>query len=172
MLNSFGRNNSTMVEAKSAIARLNQKNAPESFLDGCITMHESDPRSVLCVLNTERVKMTRFLSLNGAFYTEIFVPLSIILITGFPSWKQDFSATSFCEYSHINHRLSDKYRRIYFEIWFYQWQFYFNYSLDDYSCNNQSHKLEIQQKNSPSYKLILSFPCIYSYSVSLYFFLR
>lgn len=152
--------------------RLNQKNAPESFLDGCITMHESDPRSVLCVLNTERVKMTRFLSLNGAFYTEIFVPLSIILITGFPSWKQDFSATSFCEYSHINHRLSDKYRRIYFEIWFYQWQFYFNYSLDDYSCNNQSHKLEIQQKNSPSYKLILSFPCIYSYSVSLYFFLR
>ncbi|MGL4124566.1 hypothetical protein ACSYT7_05285, partial [Escherichia coli] len=65
--------------------RLNQKNAPESFLDGCITMHESDPRSVLCVLNTERVKMTRFLSLNGAFYTEIFVPLSIILITGFPS---------------------------------------------------------------------------------------
>ena len=65
--------------------RPNQKNAPESFLDGCITMHESDPRSVLCVLNTERVKMTRFLSLNGAFYTEIFVPLSIILITGFPS---------------------------------------------------------------------------------------
>nr|QIC01010.1 Hypothetical protein pB9_00080 [Escherichia coli O25b:H4-ST131] len=39
----------------------------------------------MCVLNTERVKMTRFLSLNGAFYTEIFVPLSIILITGFPS---------------------------------------------------------------------------------------
>ncbi|STG78144.1 Uncharacterised protein [Escherichia coli] len=28
---------------------------------------------------------TSFLSLNGAFYTEIFVPLSIILITGFPS---------------------------------------------------------------------------------------
>ncbi|MCC4721085.1 MULTISPECIES: hypothetical protein, partial [Enterobacteriaceae] len=59
--------------------------ASESFLARCITMHESDPRSVLCVLNTERVKMTRFLSLNGAFYTEIFVPLSIILITGFPS---------------------------------------------------------------------------------------
>ncbi|EPR6329038.1 hypothetical protein ACU7PZ_004946, partial [Escherichia coli] len=65
--------------------RLNQKSAPESFSGRCITMHESDPRSVLCVLNTERVKMTRFLSLNGAFYTEIFVPLSIILITGFPS---------------------------------------------------------------------------------------
>ncbi|RDR09798.1 hypothetical protein C4A16_00171 [Escherichia coli] len=57
--------------------RLNQKNAPESFLEGCITMHESDPRSVSCVLNTGRGKMTRFLPLDGAFYTEIFVPLSL-----------------------------------------------------------------------------------------------
>ena len=40
--------------------RLNQKNAPESFLDGCITMHESDPRSVLCVLNTERSQNDTF----------------------------------------------------------------------------------------------------------------
>ncbi len=47
-------------------------------------MHESDARSVSCVLNTERLKTTSFLPLNGAFYTEIFVPLSIILITGFP----------------------------------------------------------------------------------------
>jgi hypothetical protein len=37
-------------------------------------MHESDARSVSCVLNTGRVKMTRFLPLDGAFYTEIFVP--------------------------------------------------------------------------------------------------
>ncbi len=65
--------------------RPNQKNASESFSGRCITMHESDVRSVSCVLNTERLKTTRFLSLNGAFYTEIFVPLSIILITGFPS---------------------------------------------------------------------------------------
>ncbi len=48
-------------------------------------MHESNARSVSSVQKGERVKMTRFLSLNGAFYTEIFVPLSIILITGFPS---------------------------------------------------------------------------------------
>ena len=39
----------------------NQKNAPESFLEGCITMHESDVRSVSCVLNTERLKTTSFL---------------------------------------------------------------------------------------------------------------
>lgn len=32
--------------------RVNIKNASESFLARCITMHESDPRSVLCVLNT------------------------------------------------------------------------------------------------------------------------
>ena len=48
-------------------------------------MHESDARSISTVPKGEQVKMTSFLSLNGAFYTEIFVPLSIILITGFPS---------------------------------------------------------------------------------------
>ncbi len=47
--------------------RLNQKNASESLSGRCITMHESDARSVSCVLNTERVKMTSFLPLNGWF---------------------------------------------------------------------------------------------------------
>ena len=41
--------------------RLNQKNASESFSGRCITMHESDVRSVSCVLNTERLKTTSFL---------------------------------------------------------------------------------------------------------------
>lgn len=41
--------------------RPNQKNASESFSWRCITMHESDVRSVSCVLNTERLKTTSFL---------------------------------------------------------------------------------------------------------------
>ncbi|QAV68672.1 hypothetical protein ETE54_25735 [Escherichia coli] len=41
--------------------RPNQKNASESFSGRCITMHESDVRSVSCVLNTERLKTTSFL---------------------------------------------------------------------------------------------------------------
>lgn len=50
---------------------MNQKNASESFLGRRITMHESDARSVSCVLNTERVKMTSFLPPDGRFCTEI-----------------------------------------------------------------------------------------------------
>ncbi len=38
--------------------RLNQKNASESFLGRCITMHESDARSVSTVQNDKRVKKT------------------------------------------------------------------------------------------------------------------
>ncbi len=56
-----------------------------AFVFQSLTLHPTANPVEPCVLNTERVKMTRFLSLNGAFYTEIFVPLSIILITGFPS---------------------------------------------------------------------------------------
>ncbi|WP_206768280.1 hypothetical protein, partial [Escherichia coli] len=41
--------------------RVNIKNASESFLARCITMHESDARSVSTVQNTGRVKMTSFL---------------------------------------------------------------------------------------------------------------
>lgn len=37
------------------------ENASESFSGRCITMHESDVRSVSCVLNTERLKTTSFL---------------------------------------------------------------------------------------------------------------
>lgn len=40
--------------------RPNQKNASESFSGRCITMHESDVRSVSCVLNTGRLKTTSF----------------------------------------------------------------------------------------------------------------
>ncbi|EOB2794484.1 hypothetical protein, partial [Escherichia coli] len=41
--------------------RLNQKNASESFLARCITMHESDARSVSSVQKGERVKTANFL---------------------------------------------------------------------------------------------------------------
>ena len=56
--------------------RLNQKNASESFLGACITMHESDVRSVSCVLNTERLKTKSFLPPDGRFCTEILDPIS------------------------------------------------------------------------------------------------
>ena len=52
--------------------RPNQKNASESFSGRCITMHESDVRSVSCVLNTERLKTTSFLPPDGRFCPEIF----------------------------------------------------------------------------------------------------
>ncbi|EYX03376.1 hypothetical protein BW99_06770, partial [Escherichia coli O157:H7 str. 08-3527] len=51
--------------------RPNRKNASESFSEGCITMHESDARSVSSVLKGERVKMTSFLPLDGKFCTGI-----------------------------------------------------------------------------------------------------
>lgn len=46
-------------------ARVNIKNASESFLARCITMHESDARSVSTVPKGEQVKMTSFLPLDG-----------------------------------------------------------------------------------------------------------
>ena len=52
--------------------RVNIKNASESFLARCITMHESDARSVSCVLNTERLKTKSFLPPDGRFCPEIF----------------------------------------------------------------------------------------------------
>lgn len=52
--------------------RPNQKNASESFSGRCITMHESDVRSVSCVLNTGRLKTTSFLPPDGRFCPEIF----------------------------------------------------------------------------------------------------
>ncbi|MFA9341718.1 hypothetical protein, partial [Escherichia coli] len=45
--------------------RLNKKNASESFSGACMTMHESDARSISTVPKGERVKMTSFLPLNG-----------------------------------------------------------------------------------------------------------
>ncbi len=56
--------------------RPNQKNASESFSGRCITMHESDVRSVSCVLNTERLKTKSFLPPDGRFCTEILDPIS------------------------------------------------------------------------------------------------
>ena len=56
--------------------RVNIKNTSESFLARCITMHESDARSVSCVLNTERLKTTSFLPLDGKFCTGILDPIS------------------------------------------------------------------------------------------------
>ncbi|WP_216084951.1 hypothetical protein, partial [Shigella sonnei] len=56
--------------------RLNQKNAPESFLEGCITMHESDARSISTVPKGEQVKMTSFLPLGGKFCTGILALIS------------------------------------------------------------------------------------------------
>ncbi|GDC21270.1 hypothetical protein HmCmsJML197_04938 [Escherichia coli] len=47
--------------------RLNQKNASESFLARCITMHESDARSISAVPKGEQVKMTSFLVWNMEF---------------------------------------------------------------------------------------------------------
>ena len=41
--------------------RLNRKNAAESFSGSCITIHESDARSVSTVQNGERVKTINFL---------------------------------------------------------------------------------------------------------------
>ncbi len=70
----------TLPDAKNAKrqgnTRLNQKNASESFLARCITMHESDARSVSCVLNTERLKTKSFLPPDGRFCTEILDPIS------------------------------------------------------------------------------------------------
>ncbi|WP_206610243.1 hypothetical protein, partial [Shigella sonnei] len=56
--------------------RPNQKNAPESFLEGCITMHESDARSISTVPKGEQVKMTSFLALGGKFCTGILALIS------------------------------------------------------------------------------------------------
>ena len=56
--------------------RPNQKNASESFSGRCITMHESDVRSVSCVLNTERLKTKSFLPPDGRFCTEILDSIS------------------------------------------------------------------------------------------------
>ena len=52
--------------------RVNIKNASESFLARCITMHESDARSISTVPKGEQVKMTSFLALGGKFCTGIF----------------------------------------------------------------------------------------------------
>ena len=54
--------------------RPNQKNASESFSGRCITMHESDVRSVSCVLNTDK-----------------FSPLVRGALTGFPVSKLHIS---------------------------------------------------------------------------------
>lgn len=59
--------------------RVNIKNASESFLARCITMHESDARSVSTVQRRERVKNANFPvpeTVNGAqnFYRESFAP--------------------------------------------------------------------------------------------------
>lgn len=56
--------------------RPNQKNTPESFLEGCITMHESDARSISTVPKGEQVKMTSFLALGGKFCTGILALIS------------------------------------------------------------------------------------------------
>ncbi|WP_235596775.1 hypothetical protein, partial [Salmonella enterica] len=70
----------TRSDAKNAKrqgnTRLNQKNASESFLGRCITMHESDARSVSTVPNGEQVKMTSFLPPDGRFCTGILDPIS------------------------------------------------------------------------------------------------
>ncbi|MDF8931196.1 hypothetical protein OU563_23520, partial [Escherichia coli] len=70
----------TRSDAKNAKrqgnTRVNIKNASESFLARCITMHESDARSVSCVLNTERLKTTSFLPQDGKFCTGILDPIS------------------------------------------------------------------------------------------------
>lgn len=70
----------TRSDAKNAKrqgnTRLNQKNASESFLWRCITMHESDARSVSTVPNGEQVKMTSFLPPDGRFCTGILDPIS------------------------------------------------------------------------------------------------
>ena len=54
---------------------LNQKNASESFLGACITMHESDARSISTVPKGEQVKMTSFLPPDGSFCTGILDPI-------------------------------------------------------------------------------------------------
>lgn len=55
----------TRSDAKNAKrqgnTKLNQKNASESFLGRCITMHESDARSVSPLQKRERVKTANFL---------------------------------------------------------------------------------------------------------------
>ncbi|HGT5240940.1 TPA: hypothetical protein ACM35V_004615, partial [Escherichia coli] len=56
--------------------RPNQKNASESFSGVCITIHESDARSVSTVPNGEQVKMTSFLPPDGRFCTGILDPIS------------------------------------------------------------------------------------------------
>ncbi|EDT4730295.1 hypothetical protein B0581_005051 [Salmonella enterica subsp. enterica serovar Typhi] len=55
--------------------RLNQKNASESFSERCITMHESDARSISTVPKGEQVKMTSFLPPDGRFCTGILDPI-------------------------------------------------------------------------------------------------
>ncbi|ELX1479344.1 hypothetical protein QLC82_004573 [Escherichia coli] len=56
--------------------RPNQKNASESFSGRCITMHESDARSISTVPKGEQVKMTSFLPLGGKFCTGILALIS------------------------------------------------------------------------------------------------
>ncbi|MFI3663455.1 hypothetical protein U2149_27710, partial [Klebsiella pneumoniae] len=55
----------TRSDAKNAKrqgnTRQNQKNASESFSGACITMHESNARSVSSVQKGERVKTANFL---------------------------------------------------------------------------------------------------------------
>ncbi|WP_213054879.1 MULTISPECIES: hypothetical protein, partial [Enterobacteriaceae] len=55
----------TLSDAKNAEiqgnTRKNQKNAAELFLGGCITIHESNARSVSSVQKGERVKTANFL---------------------------------------------------------------------------------------------------------------
>lgn len=56
--------------------RQNQKNASESFLEACITMHESDARSISTLPKGEQVKMTSFLPLDEKFCTETLALIS------------------------------------------------------------------------------------------------
>lgn len=55
--------------------RPKQKNAPESLSGGCITIHESNRRSVLTVQKGERVKMARFLGYWRYGWVVFFVEL-------------------------------------------------------------------------------------------------
>ena len=52
--------------------RPDQKNAPELFSGGCITMHESDSCPVSLVLNSEQVKTANFLIQKKVNWCEIF----------------------------------------------------------------------------------------------------
>lgn len=69
----------TLPDAKNAKrqgnTRRNQKNASESLSGRCITMHESDVRSISTVPKGEQVKMTSFLPPDRSFCSGILDPI-------------------------------------------------------------------------------------------------